>query len=125
MPTGIRFLKRALVRPFAQSVRRLVDAVCLRYYGGIGDHLMLTTITRELKRRGQHRVLIISEYAELFHHNPDVDGLATPYSRLSRLFERLAGDRVVWPTYMINHNPITEGRDQPPDPVPAYLCRKV
>jgi ADP-heptose:LPS heptosyltransferase len=25
---------------------------------------------------------------------------------------------------MINHNPITDERDAPPDPVPAYLCRK-
>jgi hypothetical protein len=76
-------------------VRRLVDAVCLRYYGGIGDHLMLSTIAHELKRRGTRRVFIISEYAELFHRNPDVDGPALPDTRLARLYERLAGDRVV------------------------------
>jgi hypothetical protein len=87
--------------------------------------MMLTTVARELKRRGQGRIFVISEYPDLFHRNPDVDGVAVPGSRLGRFLERLAGDRMLRPTYLINCDPITERRDPPPDPVLAYLCRVV
>jgi hypothetical protein len=120
-------LIRRLIRPWVPTLRRMVGATYLSYaYGdrsGIGDHLMLSTIARELKRRGQRRVFIATIYPELFHRNPDVDGVAIPGSRMDRLFIRLAGDRIVTPTYVINMNPVTEERDQPPDPILAYLCR--
>lgn len=52
MSMALRTLKRSLSRHLVRPVRRLVGATCLLYYGGIGDHLMLTTVARELKRRG-------------------------------------------------------------------------
>jgi ADP-heptose:LPS heptosyltransferase len=104
-------------------VRRLVDAACLSIFGGIGDHMILTTVARELKRRGQGRIFVISEYPDLFHRNPDVDGVAVPGSRLGRFLERLAGDRRLRPTYLIDYDPTTEERVQPPDPILAYMCR--
>ena len=41
--------------------------------GGIGDDLLCTTVFRELKKRGEPRIVIRSHYAELFQGNPDVD----------------------------------------------------
>jgi ADP-heptose:LPS heptosyltransferase len=116
MLLAIRDLKRSVLR-------RLVGATCLVYDGGIGDHLMLSTVARELKNRGQGRVFIITEFAELFRRNPDVDGVAAPGSRRHRLYEQLAGDRSLWPTYLINHDRTTDTRQRPPDPVLAYVCR--
>ena len=59
-------------------MRRLVRANCLTYHGGIGDHLMLSTIARELKGRGARYVFIVSEYPDLFLGNRDFDGVAAP-----------------------------------------------
>lgn len=113
-------VKRLLARP----LRGMVDAICLMYEGGIGDHLMLSTIAREMKRRGGHRVFILSDYAELFAGNRDVAGAARPGSRMARLFRKLAGHRVVAPSYLIDFDPATEERSQPPDPILAYMCRR-
>src|SRR5262249_55309987 len=68
---GLRRVASRLVRP----VRRLVGATCLAYArgAGIGDHIMLSTVVRELKRRGHRRVFVFTEYPELFRHNADVD----------------------------------------------------
>jgi ADP-heptose:LPS heptosyltransferase len=41
--------------------------------GGIGDDLLCTTVFRELKKRGETRVAVRSNYPELFRGNPDVD----------------------------------------------------
>jgi ADP-heptose:LPS heptosyltransferase len=113
------------MRHLVQPVRRLVGATCLGHLGGIGDQLMLSTVARELKRRGCRHVFIICGYPELFQGNPDVDRAAAPGSRLLWLFTRLAGDRALWPSYVINYDPITDTRDAPPDPAVAYMCRVV
>jgi len=86
---------------------------------------MLSTLTRELKLRHCRRVFIISEYPDIFLQNPDVDGVATPGSRRAWVFAKLAGERMLSPTYLINHDPVTETRDPPPEPVLAYMCRMV
>jgi hypothetical protein len=113
------------MRNFIRPVRRLVGATCLGYHGGIGDHLMLSTLARELKRRGHRRVFIITQYPDLFLGNTDIDGVTPAGSNLSRLYIRLAGDRALWPTYLLNHDPVADTRDPPPDPALAYLCRVV
>lgn len=41
--------------------------------GGIGDDLLCTTIFRELKKRGEPRIIVRSKYRSLFQGNPDVD----------------------------------------------------
>ena len=112
-----------MVRPIIGSVRCLVDAVCLTYDGGIGDFLMLSTIARELKIRGVRRVFILTEFADLYLRNPDVDGAAPCGSRLGRLFIKLAGERVLFPTYLINYDWVADKRDPPPEPALAYMCR--
>jgi hypothetical protein len=123
MSTALRSLKRSVARHLVQPVRRLVGATCLLYNGGIGDHLMLTAVARELKRRGGRYVFIVSEYPDLFLGNRDFDGAAVPGSRRHWAFMKLAGDRTLTPSYLINHNPITEEREPPPEPVLAYMCR--
>ncbi len=112
------------VRSFKRfALRRLVDATCLDYYGGIGDHLLLATIARELKRRGGRHVFIISDYPELFRGNADIDRAARPGSRLAWAFMKIAGERVIHPSYLINQDTVADTRDQPPDPAVAYMCR--
>jgi hypothetical protein len=123
MRQAMHFVRRSAVRPFVGPVRRLVGATCLELSGGIGDQLLLSTVARELKRRGQRRLFVISERPEIYLHNPDVDGVATPGSRRAWAFMKLAGERTITPTYLINHDPKTEERDQPPDPILAYMCR--
>jgi Glycosyltransferase family 9 (heptosyltransferase) len=125
MWTAMRSLNRSVMRSLARPVRRLVGATCLMYLGGIGDHLLLTTLARELKRRGRRYVFIISPYPGLYLGNRDIDGVAAPESRRAWTFMKLAGDQTILPTYMINHNPITDEKEQPPDPILAYMCRKV
>jgi len=41
--------------------------------GGIGDDLLCTTVFRELKKRGEPRIVVRSGYRSLFQNNPDVD----------------------------------------------------
>ena len=38
---------------------------------------------------------------------------------------RQAGRRSHWPTYLLNHDPVTETGDPPPEHIIAYLCRCV
>jgi Glycosyltransferase family 9 (heptosyltransferase) len=123
MSTALRSLKRSVVSRLVRPVRRLVGATCLHYYGGIGDHLMLTTVARELKRRGRRYVFIVSAHPELFLGNRDVDGLATPESPRAWTFMKLAGEQTIMPTYLIDLDPVSEVRVQPPDPILAYMCR--
>ncbi len=116
---------RAVMRRLVRPVRRLVGATCLAYAegAGIGDHLMLSTVARELKRRGRRRVFVITRFPEIFRGNADVDGAAVGGSGLSRLYVGLASEHPMWLTYLINYDLETEHRDQPPDPILAYLCR--
>ena len=43
----------------------------LAYFGGIGDDLLLTTVLRELRRRGVAGTWVMSEHAALYRHNAD------------------------------------------------------
>jgi hypothetical protein len=46
------------------------------YFGpgaGIGDDLLCTTVFRELKKRGEARIVVRSKHRSLFRGNPDVD----------------------------------------------------
>lgn len=40
--------------------------------GGLGDELLCATVARELRRRGESGICIISRHPELFRNNPDV-----------------------------------------------------
>jgi ADP-heptose:LPS heptosyltransferase len=115
----ITYLKR--------SVRRIAGATCLWYrYGGIGDHLMLSTVARELKRRGTRNLLVITEYPDLFLHNRDITALAAPGSRRAGAFLRLAGESTLTPAYhdlLIRDDPTGERRNPPPEHLLACLCR--
>jgi hypothetical protein len=123
MQIAMRSLKKSVSRHLVRPVRRLIGANCLFYHGGIGDHLLLSTIARELKRRGSRYVFIISDYPDLFLGNRDVDAVTAPDSPRAWAFMKLAGDRTVMPTYLINYDPATDTRDPPPDPAVAYMCR--
>ena len=113
-----------MVRSVKRSaLRRLVNATCLAYYGGIGDHLLLSTLARELKQRGCRYVFIISDYPDLFRGNADINRVARPGSNLAWAFMKMAGERTIHPTYLINHDRSADTRVLPPDPAVAYMCR--
>jgi ADP-heptose:LPS heptosyltransferase len=106
-------------------MRHLVGATCLVNAGGIGDQLMLTTVARELKRRGCRRVLILChDSPALYLHNRDVDATAILGSRAPRwVFTSLAGNRNFWLEGMIKYDPLNAS-SPPPEPSLAYMCRK-
>ena len=68
-------------RALVDSARLHVNAACLTFSGGIGDHLFLSTLAHELEKRGTKNVFIVSEYGQLFENNPDVSLVARPGSR--------------------------------------------
>jgi len=122
---NLRTAIRQIIGPALWPARRLIGAICLIYSGGIGDHLLMSTVAHELKRRGQRRVFIVTPYPELFLHNSDIDGATSFGTNLRRLM-KLASERTLGPydfTYLINFDPIADTRDPPPDPILAYLCR--
>lgn len=43
----------------------------LAYFGGIGDELLLTVVVHELRRRGFANNWVISEFPDVWRHNPD------------------------------------------------------
>ena len=60
------------------SARLHINAACLTFSGGIGDHLFLSTLAHELEKRGAKNVFIVSEYGQLFENNPDVSLVPVP-----------------------------------------------
>jgi len=46
----------------------------IQYFGGIGDNLLCSTVTREIKKRNPNsRIWIITEFPELFFYNDDIN----------------------------------------------------
>ena len=93
---SVRTALRRIILPALWPARRLIGAICLIYSGGIGDHLMMSTVARELKRRGQRRVFIVTPYPELFLHNSDIDGTTSYGTNLNRLM-KLSSERTLGP----------------------------
>jgi hypothetical protein len=114
------------IRPLVRPMRRFVGATCLMNDAGIGDQLMLTTVARELKRRGCRRVLILCrDSPALYLHNRDVDAAAILGSPVPHwVFTRLAGNRNFWPSLVIKFD-LLNGHVPAPEPMLAYLCRQV
>lgn len=68
MQEGPRFGK--MVLRYGWPRRAIIPA-----YGGLGDHLMLTTVTHEYYRRKQRGIWILSNYPDLFRHNPTANAI--------------------------------------------------
>ena len=71
-------LVRTALAPFAGVFNRArlgFPSHYLQGTGGIGDDLMCTMVTRELKKRSQGRIALITRHGSLFEKNADVDYL--------------------------------------------------
>ncbi len=113
-------------RALVDSARLHVNATCLTFWGGIGDHLFLSTLAHEFGKRGTKNVFIVSEYGQLFENNPDVSLVSRPGSRRARWMARLAvGGQLLRPSYLINEDPVEDRRDAPPSHILHYLCEQV
>jgi hypothetical protein len=65
--------------------------VLLTFRGGIGDHLLCSAVARELRRRGQPGLWLMSDHGPLFSANADVDAVVPEDSRYFSLARRLGG----------------------------------
>jgi hypothetical protein len=60
-----------------------------RFGGGLGDHLLVSSVFRELKVRGIDRSWMLSDHPEVFEDNPDIDCMAPDEWRAEKLCTRL------------------------------------
>ena len=114
-------------RAVVDSVRQHVNAVCLTFFGGIGNHIFLSTLAHELEKRGTKNVFIVSEYGGALSRTTRMcPGFAGPGSTLSRWMARLAvGGQLLKPSYLINHDPVKDKGTAPPSHILHYLCEQV
>lgn len=125
------FLARRVARlarnaPWAAKtlVRRGRPRRLLYYGGGIGDDLLLSAVTFEMKRRGERGNWIMSRWPELFRHNDSVDA-AVPIDARYPLLVMRCGGREVEPYYS-GPMQISDDRDIPPPPgrhIISCLCQ--
>jgi len=89
--------------------------------GGIGDDLLCTTVFRELRKRGHHRIAFSTQYPDLFQHNPDLDAVVS--STRPRVWRWLHEGLPLVRLGYANHDPATD-RDEPlTEHLLAKLCR--
>ncbi|HVU32357.1 MAG TPA: hypothetical protein VHE61_02910 [Opitutaceae bacterium] len=93
-----------------------------RFDGGIGDEFLCTAVTRELKRRHRGSIWMLTDYPELFRHNPDVALTARKNCRGVRRFLETFGIS----THKLAYAPHVNGRDvQPQRHVITSLCQSL
>lgn len=95
-----RAVNAALVAPEAIAVRRRYPTprLVLGYFGGIGDEVLLTVVTRELRRRGYDGTWVMSEHPDVWRHNPDPD-VVLPWGKRHYRWTELFRWNVVFPYY--------------------------
>src|SRR6266496_5292855 len=72
--------------------------ILLTFGGGLGDHLLCTTIFRELRQRGERDLWMASNHRALFAHNEDVDRVV-PLGRFFADWTSQSHGRIVPVTY--------------------------
>ena len=121
--TKVKRRAKAALWSIGTIVRYGVPKLLISLKGGIGDHLLCTAVFRELRKRKFDNLWMMSNHAELFSNNSDVD-LVVPedrrYIRLAQAFNREEFDACYTP-YLIEQD-----QDVPPEkPIIALLCQKV
>ena len=91
------------------------------YFGGIGDVFLMTAVLREQALRGQAPALVMTDWGDLFDHNPDVRGLLPVEVRLPPLLARL-GRPAFHPYYALDYDPVHDRHPAPPYPIIARMC---
>jgi ADP-heptose:LPS heptosyltransferase len=87
-------------------------SVLLQFHGGLGDHLLLTCIARELKRQGERCIWVATWAPELFRGNPDVRHVIPALTDDLHWLLRTGGGRV--PALIYAPHLPAERRDVPP-----------
>jgi len=92
------------------------------FHGGIGDNLLCSIVARELRKRGESRISILTRYPQLFWHNPDIHS-SLPEGRFSRA---LLAQLKVPATYLTYGRHITaENRNLlPPYHIVVEMCQR-
>jgi hypothetical protein len=109
-PANMRHPARQAIGKATQPLRRWIweqrqmlragsrPSTLLVYGYGYGDHLLCTTLFRELRRRGRRGLWMMSDHPELFERNPDVDAVVPMDYRYPELAQRIGG-RSCMPNY--------------------------
>jgi len=91
------------------------------YFGGIGDVFLMTAVLREQTLRGHGPAFVMTDWGDLFAHNPDVRGLLPVEVCLPPLLERL-GRPAFHPYYALAYDPVHDRHPAPPSPIIARMC---
>ncbi len=91
------------------------------YSGGIGDEVLMTAVFRELRKRGQGPVVMMTPYPQLFQNNPDVKQLLPEDPRLVQL-AKLFRKKAIYPCYTYENIREQDCLYGPPYPIIARMC---
>ena len=104
------------------AVRSGLPRTVIRFGGGLGDHLLMSAVARELCQRDQGPVWILSNHPELFTANPDVRAIFPEHPDHSHRGERLGANyHLVTYTHPDPADP--DLIIAPPRPAIAEMCR--
>jgi hypothetical protein len=136
---GVTSVLRDKVNPFTQPVADYAKllpaaAVLLARHGrpahffnavgaGIGDDLLLTSVFRELQRRGERDFWVRTTRPELYLHNDDVPIVVPPLERFDMLVKRV-GTSVVYPWYTSYHPAFDRDDPTPEQHLISIMCQK-
>ena len=122
----LRHLARiAAVGPNALSARweHGSPRILLKYFGGIGDELLMTGVLRELRVRDYPDVWMLSEFTDLWRHNRDPDRVLSWDRRYDPWIGRFGWD-VVRPWYS-RYLPESDRDSPPPQHILTTMCQRV
>ena len=117
-----------------ESVLRTAVGVLLARHGrparffnavgaGIGDDLLLTSVFRELQRRGKSDFWVRTTRPELYRHNDDVPIVVPPLERFDLLVKRV-GTSVVYPWHTSYHPAFDRDDPTPEQHLISIMCQK-
>jgi len=137
--TGVKSAIRDKVNPLTQPVvdyAKLLPAAAVllarhgkpaRFFNavgaGIGDDLLLTSVFRELQRRGRKNFWVRTTHPELYLHNADVPVVVPPLERFDKLVKRV-GTSVVYPWYTSYHPAFDRDDPTPEQHLISIMCQK-
>jgi Glycosyltransferase family 9 (heptosyltransferase) len=98
--------------------------VLLHFGEAVGDDLLCTTVLRELRRRGQQGIWMMTRFPDLFAGNPDVDTLVPLNRQLVELLIQQFGTRFVMPVYTVHDWKNDAGDPVPPAHILAVMCHR-
>jgi hypothetical protein len=96
--------------------------VVLFFGEALGDNLLCTAVLRELRRRGQRGLWMMTSFNELFTANADVDAIVPSGERWFESVVRELGGRFIVPAYTRHDWQHDAGDPIPPAHIIAMMC---